>query len=70
MKTIRLSVFVAILALILAVSCATPDNWVTVKGNKFVDPQGNELIFRGLCFSICLHLHWSGGETCCQGEGL
>ena len=51
MKTIRLSVFVAILALILAVSCATPDNWVTVKGNKFIDPQGNELVFRGLCFS-------------------
>lgn len=27
------------------------NGWVKVEGNKFVDPKGNEIIFRGLCFS-------------------
>ena len=37
------------LALVLAVSCS--NKWIKVEGNKFVDPKGNELIFRGLFFS-------------------
>ncbi len=44
---------ISILAVIFS-ACAsdsTSAEWVTVKGNKFIDPQGNELIFRGLCFS-------------------
>lgn len=51
MKTIRLSVFVAILVMVQTASCSSPDNWVKVQGNKFIDSQGNELVFRGLCFS-------------------
>ncbi len=41
----------AVLALLLAISCSSGSGWVTVKGNKFVGPDGNELVFRGLCFS-------------------
>lgn len=37
--------------LFLALSCSAGDGWVRVKGNKFVDPKGKELVFRGLCFS-------------------
>ena len=49
---IKLSVIVAaVLSLILANACSTGEGWVKVDGNKFVDPKGNELIFRGLCFS-------------------
>ena len=36
------------------VACSTqpaPKSWVKVEGNKFIDPQGKEIIFRGLCFS-------------------
>ena len=40
----------AVLALLLTVSCSS-GGWVTVQGNKFVGPDGNELVFRGLCFS-------------------
>ena len=32
-------------------ACSASDGWVKVQGNKFIDPQGEELIFRGLCFS-------------------
>ena len=38
-------------ALLLLVSCSAGDSWVRVEGNKFVDPQGKEIVFRGLCFS-------------------
>jgi aryl-phospho-beta-D-glucosidase BglC (GH1 family) len=49
---IKFSVIVAaVLSLILANACSTGEGWVKVDGNKFVDPKGNELIFRGLCFS-------------------
>ena len=53
MKKNRFSAIFAALALLLTTSCATsaPDNWVKIKGNQFIDPQGQELIFRGLCFS-------------------
>jgi len=37
--------------MILALSCSAGDGWVRVKGNKFIDPKGKELVFRGLCFS-------------------
>lgn len=50
MKNKNLAALV-IAAIIMAVSCSTSDGWVKVKGNKFIDPQGNELVFRGLCFS-------------------
>ena len=36
------------------VACSTqpaPKSCVKVEGNKFIDPQGKEIIFRGLCFS-------------------
>jgi len=45
-----LSVLVAS-ALLLLVSCSAGDSWVRVEGNKFIDPQGKEIVFRGLCFS-------------------
>lgn len=36
---------------------------VHVEGNKFIDPQGNEIIFKGLCFSDPVKLerdgHWN-----------
>ncbi len=38
-------------ALLLLVSCSAGDSWVRVEGNKFIDPQGKEIVFRGLCFS-------------------
>ena len=51
MKKNRFSAILVALAVVLMASCTTQDNWVTVKGNKFVDPQGRDLVFRGLCFS-------------------
>ena len=36
---------------LLLMSCQAHQGWVKVEGNKFVDPQGKELVFRGLCFS-------------------
>ena len=50
-KKILSAILFATLALILTASCSTDKAWVKVKGNKFIDPQGNELVFRGLCFS-------------------
>ena len=36
---------------------------VHVEGNKFIDPKGNEIVFRGLCFSDPVKLerdgHWN-----------
>ena len=37
--------------LIILVSCSAGNGRVRVKGNKFIDPEGKELVFRGLCFS-------------------
>lgn len=42
---------VVLLALSITISCSAGDGWITVKGNKFIDPQGKEIVFRGLCFS-------------------
>ena len=52
MRKISLSAIALVAsALILTTSCSAGNGWVKVKGNKFVDPQGQEIIFRGLCFS-------------------
>ena len=43
-----------ILAAVILAACASEpaqNAWVKVEGNKFIDPQGNEIVFRGLCFS-------------------
>ena len=49
MKRILSVIAIAVIALSSCTKAA--DGWVKVEGNKFVDPQGNEIIFRGLCFS-------------------
>ena len=36
---------------LLLMCCQARQGWVKVEGNKFVDAQGKELVFRGLCFS-------------------
>ena len=41
----------AVLLAALTLSCSSDGGWVKVKGNQFVDPQGKEIVFRGLCFS-------------------
>ena len=41
----------AVFALLLATSCSSGSGWVKVQGNKFIGPDGKELVFRGLCFS-------------------
>ena len=39
-------------AIVAACTSQQPQSaWVKVEGNKFIDPQGNEIVFRGLCFS-------------------
>lgn len=48
------------LVFILMASCSTRSAWVKVEGNKFIDPHGNELIFRGLCFSDPVKLFREG----------
>ena len=58
-KNILRVVAALMLALVMTVSCSTRDGWVKVKGNKFIDPQGKELVFRGLCLSdpvICTEI--------------
>lgn len=47
---------IATLAALALCACTGGSNagdagWVSVKGNKFIDPEGNEIVFRGLCFS-------------------
>ena len=52
MKLNKLTLLVvAIVAFILPTSCCKSGGWVKVEGNRFIDPQGNEIVFRGLCFS-------------------
>ena len=41
-------------------SCTQEKNWVKVEGNHFVGPDGNELVFRGLCFSDPVKLVYEG----------
>ena len=47
----RKSILTLLAATLIAAACSAGEGWVKVEGNKFVDPQGNELVFRGLCFS-------------------
>lgn len=51
-----------VMAVFFAWACSSADSWVKVKGNKFVGPDGNELVFKGLCFSDPVKLvadgHW------------
>ena len=51
--TMKTNIFIISMLAVLMTACASDSSseWVRVKGNKFIDPQGNELIFRGLCFS-------------------
>ena len=51
MKKNILAAVTAAVALYAAVSCSSKDAWVKVEGNKFIDPKGNEIVFRGLCYS-------------------
>ena len=52
-------------ALIAAACSSEPAGqaWIKVEGNKFVDPQGNEIVFRGLCFSDPVKLVSEGQWT-------
>ena len=50
----RKTILMACLAAFIVVACtpkSSQEGWVKVQGNKFIDPQGNEIVFRGLCFS-------------------
>ena len=49
----RKTIIMALAAVVIAACTAKPaqEGWVKVEGNKFVDPQGHEIVFRGLCFS-------------------
>ena len=41
----------AVLVITVLQSCSAGNGWVQVDGNKFIGPDGKEIIFRGLCFS-------------------
>ncbi len=45
------SILTVLVASLVAAACSAGEGWVKVEGNKFVDPRGKELVFRGLCFS-------------------
>lgn len=51
MKRIILMILITVLAVASCAEQTSREGWVKVEGNRFVDPQGNEIIFRGLCFS-------------------
>ena len=55
--------FIAAMLSIVLAACTTVDNWVKVEGNKFIGPDGNELIFRGLCFSDPVKMQGDGQWT-------
>ena len=60
----RKTLFAAVVSFILAACTAqTSDNWVRVEGNKFIAPDGNEIVFRGLCFSDPVKLLSEGQWT-------
>ena len=49
-KTILL--LAVLTAALTSTSCSSAaDGWVKVEGNRFIDPQGNVLVFRGLCLA-------------------
>ena len=47
------TILIMCLAAIVAACTSKPAEqaWVKVEGNKFIAPDGSELVFRGLCFS-------------------
>lgn len=46
------TLLIAVLAAFMLACTSDPyEGRVRVEGNKFIDPQGNEIIFRGLCYS-------------------
>lgn len=48
----RSFILACLIALVSAcTSKPAQEGWVKVEGNRFIDPQGKEIIFRGLCFS-------------------
>ena len=53
------------LAAIVAACTSKPAEqaWVKVEGNKFIAPDGSELVFRGLCFSDPVKLVSEGQWT-------
>ena len=56
----------ACVAVIMAACASQPAEkqaWVKVEGNKFIDPQGNELVFRGLCLADPVKLVRDGQWT-------
>lgn len=60
------TILMACIAAIVAAACTTGsgnEGWVKVEGNRFIDPQGNEIIFRGLCFSDPVKLVRDGQWT-------
>ena len=50
-KNVLSSFAATVLTILLTTSCSPGSVWVKVQGNKFIGPDGNELVFRGLCFS-------------------
>lgn len=60
----RKTLFAAVLAIILAACTSQPtEKWVRVEGNKFIAPDGNEIVFKGLCFSDPVKLLSEGQWT-------
>jgi len=57
------TILFAVMAVFFAWACSSAGSWVKVKGNKFVGPDGNEVVFKGLCFSDPVKLvadgHWN-----------
>ena len=62
----RRTILMACVAMIMAACASQPAEkqaWVKVEGNKFIDPQGNELVFRGLCLADPVKLVRDGQWT-------
>ena len=62
----RRTILMAVAAMIMAACASQPAEkqaWVKVEGNKFIDHQGNELVFRGLCLADPVKLVRDGQWT-------
>ncbi len=60
----KTSILIAMMAMYMVVCASTPfEGRVRVEGNKFIDPQGKEIIFRGLCYSDPVKLVREGQWT-------
>ena len=59
------TILIMCLAAIVAACTSKPveQAWVKVEGNKFIAPDGSELVFRGLCFSDPVKLVRDGQWT-------